>query len=124
MLFEMLLDELRQDIGNLQMMSSAIAQIDLLANFAHQARLRNWARPEFSPEIGVKIIAGRHPVVEALNKTAFTPNDTSLDFNHRMAIVTGPNMGVNLRLCVKLPSLAYWLIVDAMCLLKLLFWAL
>src|SRR5690606_26900418 len=27
MLFEMLLDELRQDIGNLQMMSSAIAQI-------------------------------------------------------------------------------------------------
>jgi DNA mismatch repair protein MutS len=93
MLFEMLLDELRQDIGNLQMMSSAIAQIDLLANFAHQARLRNWSRPEFSPEIGVKIIAGRHPVVEALSKTAFTPNDTTLDFNHRMAIVTGPNMG-------------------------------
>lgn len=93
MLFEILLDELRQDIGNLQMMSSAIAQIDLLANFAHQARLKNWTRPEFSPEIGVKIVAGRHPVVEALSKTAFTPNDTTLDFNHRMAIITGPNMG-------------------------------
>lgn len=93
MLFEILLDELRADIGNLQMMSSAIAQLDLLANFAHQARLRNWCRPEFSPEIGVKIVAGRHPVVEALSKTPFTANDTSLDFNHRMAIVTGPNMG-------------------------------
>lgn len=93
MLFEMLLDELRADIGNLQMMSSAIAQLDLLANFAYQARLRNWCRPEFSPEIGVKIVAGRHPVVEALSKTPFTANDTSLDFNHRMAIVTGPNMG-------------------------------
>lgn len=93
MLFEMLLDELRQDIGNLQMMSSAIAQLDVLANFAHQARLKNWTRPEFSPEIGVKIVAGRHPVVEALSKTAFTPNDTTLDFNHRMAIITGPNMG-------------------------------
>lgn len=93
MLFEILLDELRQDIGNLQMMSSAIAQIDLLANFAHQARLRNWARPKFSPEIGVKIVAGRHPVVEALSKTAFTPNDTQLDYQHRMAIITGPNMG-------------------------------
>lgn len=93
MLFEMLLDELRQDIGNLQMMSSAIAQIDVLANFAHQARLKNWTRPEFSPEIGVKIVAGRHPVVEALSKTAFTPNNTTLDFNHRMAIITGPNMG-------------------------------
>ncbi|WP_313483549.1 DNA mismatch repair protein MutS [Acinetobacter variabilis] len=93
MLFEMLLDELRQDIGNLQMMSSAIAQIDLLANFAYQARLRNWARPKFSPEIGVKIVAGRHPVVEALSKAAFTPNDTQLDYQHRMAIITGPNMG-------------------------------
>ncbi|WP_273778910.1 DNA mismatch repair protein MutS [Acinetobacter sp. GSS19] len=93
MLFEMLLEELRQDIANLQIMSSAIAQIDLLANFAHQARLRNWARPEFHPEIGIKIVAGRHPVVEALSKTAFTPNDTSLDFHHRLAIITGPNMG-------------------------------
>ena len=93
MLFEMLLYELRQDIAQLQMMSSAIAQIDLLANFAHQARLRNWARPEYSPEIGIKITAGRHPVVEALSKTAFTPNDTLLDYNHRLAIITGPNMG-------------------------------
>ena len=93
MLFEMLLDELRQDIAQLQMMSSAIAQIDLLANFAHQARLRKWARPEYSPEIGIKITAGRHPVVEALSKTAFTPNDTLLDYNHRLAIITGPNMG-------------------------------
>ncbi|MCO8084603.1 DNA mismatch repair protein MutS [Acinetobacter lwoffii] len=93
MLFEMLLDELRQDIGNLQMMSSAIAQIDLIANFAHQARLRNWSRPKFSPEVGVSITAGRHPVVEALSKSAFTPNDMRLDFSHRMAIITGPNMG-------------------------------
>lgn len=93
MLFEMLLDELRQEIAALQMMSAAIAQIDLLCNFAHQARLRNWSRPEFSPEIGIKITAGRHPVVEALNKTAFTPNDTHLDYAHRMAIITGPNMG-------------------------------
>lgn len=93
MLFEMLLEQLRDDIANLQMMSSAIAQIDLLANFAHQARLNHWNRPEYSPEIGVNIIAGRHPVVESLSKTPFTPNDTHLDFNHRMAIITGPNMG-------------------------------
>ena len=60
---------------------------------SHQARLRNWIRPEYSPEVGIKIKAGRHPVVESLSKTAFTPNDTTLDFNHRMAIITGPNMG-------------------------------
>ncbi len=93
LLFELILEELRQDIASLQVMSSAIAQIDLLANFAYQARLKSWNRPEFSPEIGIKIIAGRHPVVESLSKTPYTPNDSSLDFNHRMAIITGPNMG-------------------------------
>lgn len=93
MLFEAILDELREDIGQLQMMSSAIAQIDLVSNFAHQARLYQWNRPEFSPEVGIDIQAGRHPVVESLIKTPYTPNDTHLDFHHRMAIITGPNMG-------------------------------
>lgn len=93
LLFENLLEKLRQNIANLQMMSAAIAQIDVLANFAHQARLQHWNRPEFSPEIGIKIHAGRHPVVEALSRTPYTPNDTFLDSHHRMAIITGPNMG-------------------------------
>jgi DNA mismatch repair protein MutS len=74
------------------MMSAAIAHIDVL-QILHIKRLNNWARPEFSPEIGIKIQAGRHPVVEALNKAPFTPNDTFLDVQHRMAIITGPNMG-------------------------------
>lgn len=92
-LFEALLENLRENIAHLQMMSSAIAQIDVIANFAHQARLNNWARPEFTPETGIKIQGGRHPVVEALSKAPFTPNDTFLDAQHRMAIITGPNMG-------------------------------
>lgn len=83
------------------MMSSAIAQIDVIANFAHQARLNNWARPEFTPETGIKIQGGRHPVVEALSKAPFTPNDTFLDAQHRMAIITGPNMGGKSTLCAK-----------------------
>ena len=92
-LFEALLEELRQNIAHLQMMSAAIAHLDVLSNFAHQARLNNWARPEFSFDTGIKIQAGRHPVVEALNKAPYTPNDTFLDAQHRMAIITGPNMG-------------------------------
>lgn len=93
LLFEMLLDELREDIAQLQMMSSSIAQIDLVSNFAYQARLNNWNRPEYSPEIGIHIQSGRHPVVESLIKMPYTPNHTQLDYQHRMAIITGPNMG-------------------------------
>ena len=72
LLFEQLLETLRQNIANLQMMSAAIAQIDVLSNFAHQARLLNWNRPSFGPETSIKITAGRHPVVEALNKSPYT----------------------------------------------------
>lgn len=93
MLFEQLLEQLRTNIAELQLMSSAIAQIDVLANFAHQALIRHWARPDFSPEVGVHIVAGRHPVVEAVSKTPFTPNSTQLNSHHRLAIITGPNMG-------------------------------
>lgn len=93
LLFEGILNHLREQLAQLQMMSSAVANIDLLSNFAHQARLRHWTRPEFSPEVGIEIIAGRHPVVEALTKNSFTANDTQLRHQQRMLIITGPNMG-------------------------------
>lgn len=92
-LFEQLLEQLRQDLAHLQAMSHAVAYIDLLANLAHQARQRDWKRPDFTPEIGISIQQGRHPVVEALNKQHFTANDTELNQQQRLAIVTGPNMG-------------------------------
>lgn len=93
LLFEALLEDLRKNIAELQMMSAAIAQIDMLSNFAHQARQKSWSRPEFTPESCIQIKAGRHPIVEGLSKASFTPNDTFLDAQRRMAIITGPNMG-------------------------------
>lgn len=93
LLFEQILNTLKQHIAELQLMSMAIAQLDVLCNFAYQARLRQWQRPEFSPEVGIHIVAGRHPVVEALSKSPFVANDTTLDQHHRLSIITGPNMG-------------------------------
>jgi DNA mismatch repair protein MutS len=53
---------------------------------------RRYVAPEFSPEWGISIQAGRHPVVE--NRVdAFIPNDLQLDPTRRMLLVTGPNMG-------------------------------
>jgi DNA mismatch repair protein MutS len=99
MLFEALL-KLRQNIAQLQMMSAAIAHIDVL-QILHIKRLNNWARPEFSPEIGIKIQAGRHPVVEALNKAPFTPNDTFLICSIVWRLLRVQTWAVNRPLCVK-----------------------
>ena len=89
-------------LGNAQRIrgtSAAVAQIDLLANFAHLAAERNWCEPQLLDEGCVlEAAAARHPVVEALMARGgverFVPNDLHLDSEGAaMALITGPNMG-------------------------------
>jgi DNA mismatch repair protein MutS len=58
------------------------------------AKERRYVRPEIvDAEAAMSIAEGRHPVVEAISKERFIPNDTLLDGNeNRCAIITGPNM--------------------------------
>jgi DNA mismatch repair protein MutS len=92
-LFEQLLEHLKIQLAPLQMMSAAIANFDVLSNWASQARLRGWARPAFTNESLIDIEGGRHPVVEAVSRAPFTPNDVFLNQNNRLILITGPNMG-------------------------------
>ena len=41
----------------------------------------------------MRIVQGRHPVVEQVLTTPFVANDLSLDDDTRMLVITGPNMG-------------------------------
>jgi DNA mismatch repair protein MutS len=63
-----------------------------LAGHALLATERRYVAPEFSPEWGLAIQGGRHPVVET-RVEAFIPNDLQLDPGRSMLLVTGPNMG-------------------------------
>ncbi len=92
-LFEQLLEQLKQQLAPLQIMSAAIADFDVLSNWASQTRLRGWARPAFTAESLIDIEGGRHPVVEAVSRAPFTPNDVFLNQNNRLILITGPNMG-------------------------------
>ena len=72
------------------------AQLDMLASFADTALRRNWCRPEFSSEPGIRIEAGRHPVVEGEMEGSgdtFIANDLDLSDSRRLLLITGPNMG-------------------------------
>ncbi len=71
-----------------------IAILDCLLNFARVALENNYCRPVFTPEESIKIVDGRHPVVEKfLTDEMFVPNDTCLDSKEsRLLIITGPNM--------------------------------
>ena len=76
-----------------------VAEIDLLANFAHLAALRGWSRPEVDSSGVLEFVAARHPVVERRMEESgsgrFIPNNLYLDTEAGPAVLlmTGPNMG-------------------------------
>ncbi|MGL5668398.1 MAG: DNA mismatch repair protein MutS, partial [Shewanella sp.] len=88
-LFDLILPKLHE----LQAFARAAAELDVLSNFAERAETLGYTGPELSSEIGVKIEAGRHPVVERVSQTPFIANPVTLHNQRRMLIVTGPNMG-------------------------------
>ncbi|AFL88486.1 DNA mismatch repair protein MutS [Terriglobus roseus DSM 18391] len=93
----------REVLGSAARMREAsrrLAEIDLLANFAHIAALRGWSRPEILADTTVfEFAEARHPVVELRLEESgagrFIPNSGFLDGAQgpSLALITGPNMG-------------------------------
>jgi DNA mismatch repair protein MutS len=84
----------------------ALAEVDVLACFAHIAALRDYCRPQFHGKSeddpkqagDLEIVDGRHPVIElqelAGGSERFVPNDLFLNSStHNIVVLTGPNMG-------------------------------
>ena len=73
--------------------ASDIAMIDVLSNFAYIANDNNYTCPSINESGIIKIVDGRHPVIEKLsNVDTFIANDTNLDNVNYIDIITGPNM--------------------------------
>jgi len=79
-----------------------IAEIDLIACFAHLAALRAWVRPTVDASGVLEFVGGRHPVVERRLEEQgggrFVPNALSLASSEdasgpSLLLITGPNMG-------------------------------
>ncbi|MGO4879872.1 MAG: DNA mismatch repair protein MutS [Bryobacteraceae bacterium] len=81
--------------------AAAVAEIDVTAALAQVAAESRYVRPTFSTEGEMRgemrILAGRHPVIERLEQQdagRFIPNDLYLNNTADLiAIITGPNMG-------------------------------
>jgi DNA mismatch repair protein MutS len=92
-LYDELLERLQPEIGALQRCAAGLATVDVLANLAARAEALDLTRPQLGSEPGLRISAGRHPVVERVSEQPFVANDLLLDDRRRILIVTGPNMG-------------------------------
>ena len=87
-------EKISQEKQRLQKIASCIALLDVLSSLAELASQRSYNRPSVNQEERIRIVDGRHPVIEATNEEPFIPNDTYLDREaEQILIVTGPNMG-------------------------------
>ncbi len=92
-LYEGLLRALQEQLAELRASAAAIAQIDVLATLAERASSLDFCRPQFSDAPLLEVEQGRHPVIEQVLDEPFIANDTLLDNERRMLLITGPNMG-------------------------------
>jgi len=76
----------------LQKVARAVAVVDVISSFAAAATELRYCRPEVTDRRGIFVSGGRHPVVEHNSATPFVPNDSEVDGDSRLQIITGPNM--------------------------------
>ncbi len=89
-----------QAAGRIRRTSAAVAEADLLTNFAHLAALRRYVRPVLTEEAVLEAVAARHPVIEQwmeeTREGRFIANDLYIDSGETgpsLLLITGPNMG-------------------------------
>lgn len=72
----------------------AAALIDVISSLADLANEEGFVRPIVDNSNALEIKDGRHPVVEKMltGTDRFVPNDTTLDDEHKIMVLTGPNM--------------------------------
>ena len=93
--YELFLDirkKVIEKISDIQEISDIISELDLLISLATIADKYNLVRPTFNETQEIKIIDGRHPVVEVVSKVDYVPNDILMDKNCSCLLITGPNM--------------------------------
>lgn len=92
-LYDALLAEFMPHLPALQQTCQALCRLDVLLTFAERAFTLEWCAPSFHRKPKLKIIGGRHPVIEQVQQHPFVANDCLMDETHKMFLITGPNMG-------------------------------
>ncbi|KAF1082071.1 MAG: DNA mismatch repair protein MutS [Candidatus Rifleibacterium amylolyticum] len=92
-IYEDLISRMLESIDGIKRNAAAVAEADTLCSLAQLACENQYTRPLMLDDDTLRVIGGRHPVVEKfLGSGEFTPNDLMLDSSRRQAIITGPNM--------------------------------
>ena len=86
--------QLAESAAAIGRVASAIARLDVFTGLADTAIENRYVRPKLDHGNAIRVINGRHPVVErVLNAGKYVPNDVELSNDDtRVMVLTGPNM--------------------------------
>ncbi len=93
--YSQLLNSLQEHLEGIMVNSILIGKIDCFLSFALAASKFNFCKPVFNESNNIKIIQGRHPVIEQNLEDGeiFIPNDIELDqVKQQIMMISGPNM--------------------------------
>ncbi len=85
-------DKIKDQILELKETADVISEIDAIISLAVCADEYNLVKPKLNLDSKLEIIQGRHPVIEAVSKSAYVPNDVIMDNTTDILLITGPNM--------------------------------
>ena len=91
-LFEAVRQALLPELERYQELASGLARLDVLAAFAVLARERRYCRPVVTEGRELKVVEGRHPVLEQQLGSGFVANDVNFEEGTTLQLITGPNM--------------------------------
>ncbi len=87
-------DEVNNSAGLILEAAQILGTIDVLCCLAQAARDLRFTRPKISTDSALRIVNGRHPVVEEITEEgSYIANDVDMDAKDRqILLITGPNM--------------------------------
>ncbi len=91
-ILDKVLDFIISNIDILKILVKYVAELDVLSCFVLKSLELNYNKPVFIDSSSIKIINGRHPVLEYYSNLDFVSNDFFVDNNTRLLVITGPNM--------------------------------
>ena len=93
-LFDQVRSEVIRNNAGIQQVARFIGRIDCLLALAETADRNSYCRPSLNTEGLLRIVDGRHPVIEkVLVGERFVPNTVAMDNSeNQVLIITGPNM--------------------------------
>ena len=93
-MFNILRKHVAEYTEQIQDLAYLVSYIDCLISFSEVSIDQHYVRPKFNDHREVKIIKGRHPVIEkVMQNSHYVANDIIMNQDTDILVITGPNMG-------------------------------